>query len=615
MEPASVMQEMSFRKNPRDGQRAVIEKAQQKGRSGLNVQLPTGYGKTFTACAVYSVLKRSGVVNRLLYITPTSSQHEQFVLDGCKDLKDACVEGPLKVCDVSFERTAAIKRHRKNERQVFAITIQSLIASRRDVGSGLVADLLAQGQWMVVVDEYHHYGFDAEWGKGVLGLNAAFRLAMSATPTRKNGDGAFGEPDVSVSYEEAVKEGAVKPLCGHAYTYKVEAITGEGDVVVFTTRELVDEMGDGDKLEKRMIERKMRWSPRYISPLVSVPLERMLLERLKSGLRLQAIIGAMSVTHAEMVCEQVRSMFPELSVDWVGTGDNGRKPEDNRGVIKKFCPPKDSDTGDRAPAELDVLVHVGMAGEGLDSVNVSEVIHLNPASLNNSNNQENGRAARYLPEVMGHINFDSCSDYAQLNFVGRAIEQAFDKDMADACSQCGSLPCECEEGSRESSEYKELPDEPAVVLAGLDLLHIDSGSPEIKRVQKMLATKQQFEGFGITPENMHEPSNVGRAVELYKLMRIQEAGEHDERSEVKQRKEAVDVAVGQIAFLVWKKCASPDVAVSKTFLGDKKRLINSKKKAQCGAIENTIDSAKFHYQWIKKLEQNILENGVPQWLL
>jgi superfamily II DNA or RNA helicase len=611
MESASVMQEMSFRKNPRDGQGAVIAKSQEKGRAGLNAQLPTGYGKTFTACAVYSVLKKGGAVNRLLYITPTSSQHEQFVFDGYKDLDDACVEGPLTVCDVMFEGVGAIRRNRKNERQVFAITIQSLIARR---GSDFIADLLSQGRWMVVVDEYHHYGFDAQWGKAVLRLNTVFRLAMSATPSRKNGDSAFGDPDVSVSYEQAVKEGAVKPLVGHAYTYKVEAITGDGDVVVFTTRELAEEMGDGDKLEKRMIEKQMRWSPRYISPLVSVPLERMLSNRLDTGVRLQAIVGAMCVSHAEMVCEQVSSMFPELSVDWVGTGKNGRKPEQNRKIIKRFCPPKDLDSGKRSP-ELDVLVHVGMAGEGLDSVHVSEVIHLNPASLNNSNNQENGRAARYLDGVTGHINFDSCSDYARLNFVGRAIEQAFDKDMAEVCSGCGSLPCECEPNSNDPAEYKELPDEPAIVLAGLELMHIDSGSPEVKRVQKMLATNQHFKGFGITPDNMNEPEHVNQALELYKLMRTQEAEQHNEKAVVKQWKDSVDVAVGQIASLARKKSGISSSAVSKTFIGDKKRLINSKKKAACGPILNTVESAKMHYKWIKAVERSILDQGVPQWLL
>jgi len=173
---------------------------------------------------------------------------------------------------------------------------------------------------------------------------------------------------------------------------------------------------------KTIIERKMRWSPKYVSPLVSIPIERMLRDRIATGYKLQAIIGAMCVSHARLVCEQVKAIFPELSIDWVGTGDNGRSDEENKKVLEIFCPKKDEE-GRRRPG-LDILVHVGMAGEGLDSIYVSEVVHLNRASINNSNNQENSRAARYLDGVMGNINFDSCSEYAVKEYVGDAIMDA-----------------------------------------------------------------------------------------------------------------------------------------------------------------------------------------------
>lgn len=81
-------------------------------------------------------------------------------------------------------------------------------------------------------------------------------------------------------------------------------------------------------------------------------------------------------------------MFPELSVEWVGTGSNGRSDKDNRDILRRFCPPKVDGKRRKQDIDLDVLVHVGMAGEGLDTVFVSEVIHLNPANRNNSNDQK-----------------------------------------------------------------------------------------------------------------------------------------------------------------------------------------------------------------------------------
>ena len=65
------------------------------------------------------------------------------------------------------------------------------------------------------------------WGRAVLGLNRAFLLAMSATPTRPDDDSAFGIPDVSVKYREAVEEGVIKPLSAHAYSYRIETVSEE----------------------------------------------------------------------------------------------------------------------------------------------------------------------------------------------------------------------------------------------------------------------------------------------------------------------------------------------------------------------------------------------------
>ena len=122
--------------------------------------------------------------------------------------------------------------------------------------------------------------------------------------------------------------------------------------------------------------------------------------------KLQALIGALCVSHAELVCKQIAEMYPELNVDWVGTGENGRNDPENELIIGKFCPPKDED-GNRPLPEIDVLVHVGIAGEGLDSIKVSEVVFLNNASISNKRIQEAGRASRFLEGVIGHISFDS----------------------------------------------------------------------------------------------------------------------------------------------------------------------------------------------------------------
>ena len=251
MESATASPGMSFPKKPRKGQQSVIDES--VGRLLLNVKLPTGYGKTLAFCFVYSLKKAVGIANRLLVIFPTDAQLEQFMRDGHKDLRDAGVEGPVKIIDIRFSGSAALKKHRANTSQVFVITIQSLINQR---GMDNVTELLAVGQWMIVVDEYHHYGIEKTWGRNILGLNRAFLMVLSATPTRPGRDGAFGMPHVSVLYREAKEEKAVKSLIGHSYSYRIEALSEEGTVVL-TTDELIKEAG-GDSpeaIERFRIER------------------------------------------------------------------------------------------------------------------------------------------------------------------------------------------------------------------------------------------------------------------------------------------------------------------------------------------------------------------------
>lgn len=622
--PTGSMQELSFRKDPRSGQAKVFN--QVLSGSSLNVQLPTGYGKTFTAVGAYSILKKNNRANRLLFIFPTDAQLEQFYKDGHNDLRDADVDGPHRVIDIRFYGANAIKKHRKNEAQVFAITVQSLIQSR---GADNVIGLMEQGQWMVVVDEYHHYGLEKSWGMSVTNLPYSYLLAMSATPQRPGDDGAFGKPDVAISYSDAAKDGCVKRLKGHSYLYRIDAVLENGEIYSMTTDDLIQEAG-GDSpalIEAHRINRKMRWSPKYVSPLVTIPIERMLQQRIDTGYRLQALVGAMCVSHAEMVCKQVQTLFPELSVDWVGTGDDGRTPAVNKEVLERFCPPKD-EAGERNHT-LDVLVHVGMAGEGLDAMNISEVSHLNAATKNNSNDQENGRAGRYLPplkghEVIGHINFDSTSDYRA--FTGFAIMDAMDGSEARPweCGECGhenspsATACEaCDhprEGTSGNGEVPELPDEPTIQIWHMELESIDSGDPGVLRMAKIM----KEDGYSLDWGSMESDPEHGGWDDVkrkFYMFRKMEAQEMDERSQIMQWKDSVNAAARVVTGRVVELTNKSGVRSPNTLAGDIKKRINRMKKNRCGAITEDIDVCRKHYTWLKELETQLMETKVvPEWL-
>lgn len=602
MEPATAMPELPFKKKPRSGQTRAFE-ALATHREKLNIKFPTAYGKTYTAAGIYSILQHQGRVTRCLMIVPSTGQLTQFYNDARHDFVNACVDGPLKIIDIGFSgAVAALKAHRNNEAQFYVITVQALRESR---GMNAVKDLLGSGLWMIVVDEYHHYGIDKTWGRTVLGLSRSFLLAMSATPWRPGDDSAFGPPDIEMTYQEAREEKSVKPLRGHSYNFRIHVINGDEQELSYTSKEFTDLAGgsDPDKIEKLVIERRMRWSPSFISPLVTIPIERMLRERVVTGFRLQALVGAMSVSHAEFVYEQLRGFFPELRIDWVGTGTDGRTKEQNDAVLAAFCPPKQAD-GRRPDPAIDVLVHVGMAGEGLDSINVSEIVFLSRASICNSKIQEIGRAARFLDGVVANVNFDASSEFAIEHFVGEEIEKAMDYEAANPDAK------EPEE-DRDPADLPEMPDEPTIQIFNLELIEIDSGG--VRQMAYVAAKKypERFDLHTILSDPAHP--DWQDITSLYRGMRTKEAVEFNEKAEIKQWDEAVEVIVRHITRRVIETRVGR-VPFDPKMAGDIKRKINARKKGLFGEKRNDIAILKHHYTWCRQLERDIIASGLPPWL-
>ena len=606
------MSTLSSVKVPRPGQSAAIKAASDPQRTQLNAQLPTGYGKTFTATSIYAALQSKGRATRLLYIVSSDAQLTQFVNDGSGDLADANVEGSHHICDIAFAGAAqACKQHRMGTHQVFACTIQALTSPR--VGA-IIKELMQTGLWMVCVDEYHHYGLECMWGKAVLALPRQFLLAMSATPYRPGDDSAFGAPDVSVTYRQAVREGAVKPLTCHSYEYRIDALEENGEVSSYTISTIMDKAGSDSPTKVEKIFRDMRWSPKYVSPLVEVPIERMMLHRLETGHdKLQILIGAMCCSHAELVCEQVKShvdaLYPgQLTVDWVGTGPHGRSDNENRAIIKKFCPEKVDGTRRPEDIKLDILVHVGMAGEGLDTFFVSDVVHLNNAALNNSNRQENGRAARYLENVLGVIHVDASSDFHE--YVGPNIELSFDYNCIEDAADCD----EDIDRTRQSNELRQLPEDPLIRIYDMECIRIVTSEVETM-AKAMIEAGPAVTGGQWSESLIENESFMELAKNMYLKMKSQELEKFNDKATVKQWKEKVDSALGLVTSRALKTIYGDRGRLPASMAGEIKRKINTRKKRELGGVDQDVTLLKEHYQWIRSLEASLIGGDVPKWLL
>lgn len=630
MQSPTTMFGVSFRQTPRRGQRRAFEHPQLLTGPNLIVKEPTGYGKTLIISGAYSIRQRNQLSNRLLVVVPSRTLNEQFIQSFSRYMAIADVQGSRIITDVGFSpQSECIRRHRQNTSQVFITTIQYLAQG----GFDTVKRLFEQGLWMLAVDEYHHYGIERTWGQRLSMVPANFLLALSATPYRPNQDSPFGQPHVSISYRDGVDEGVLKPLTGHAYDYKIDLIDENGTLKTYVTSELIAEVGSDnpDAIEQFRVRKKMRWSPKYVSPLISTPVQRMLVQRQRTGEhRLQFLATAMCVSHAELVCTQLRSSFPELRIDWVGTGEFGRTPEANAAIIDKFCPQAKSSYESPRDPELDGLVHVGMIAEGLDTIFVSEIIQLCPAGFNNRTLQIIGRASRPVLDistgrsVSAHINFDGSTDLARGLNVNGSLIRAVGSAMIDAMDLTPPPPETTDDKTDDDDDIfpPELPEEPYIKLINLELIGIDSGDEGVQQMARVMeAVSNPLDRFIDFSAIKSDPKNPDweKVIEAYKIMQAKLAQALDEKSIVAQWKDTVESAVSNIAGVVigiMRGQNNPSFRVERTLPGDLRRRVNERKKAILGPVQPIPETYKLHYTWCQQLAKELRETRkIPEWLL
>jgi hypothetical protein len=299
-------------------------------------------------------------------------------------------------------------------------------------------------------------------------------------------------------------------------------------------------------------------------------------------------------------------MYPELRVDWIGTGINGRSDDENAKVLERFCPPKNDD-GHRHPT-LDVIVQVGMAGEGIDAIHVSEITLLCSASIVNRTLQIIGRGSRRLPNTTCHVSFDSSSEFASKGYIGRNIMDAMDLEPPFE-----KIP---DDPDDDDPWPPELPVEPSIYLEKVELSHIDSGDEGVQRVARVL----QHHGVPLDYAAMKHDTKHPHwqdVISSYRMMRQIEADEHDERAIIAQWHEKVTHAVGNLERVITRILRGSGCSFA-----DKKELkskiytaINGKKKQLFGAVQNDLEVLQQHYRWCQDLDHSLHEKkALPDWL-
>jgi len=610
---------------PRPGQSRLIDWLLDHVESALRlcVRWPGGYGKTIGIALAYMILRQAGRVNRLLVVVANDQQRAQFR----RDFPATCRRIGLAIkgdCVWEFDKTArAVRTSMFNRCEVFVVTIQMVSATNRKSTDSLM-DLLGDGnQWMLAADEYHHYAQEKDWGKSLQRVcdNVRFSLAMSATPTRDGTGTIFGEPDLVVTYREAVDQGAVKKLWLRRYHYTVKATTGDGNEVEYTTDELRQQL-DNESLSEFEERVGLRYSTKYIHPMILEPLLRLQDRRAASGKPLQMLIRAMSCRHAKYICKVVQDVAPGLRVNWVGSGPNGQPDHVNAAVIEQFVPPAGQDP------QLDVLVQVQKVGEGSDSVMVCEIVDLALANIDGASNQLKQfifRGSRVVPGLdakQQHCNVNVPSD-AKLagleqdeGFAGVNLMAWIDGDY----SKAGSEPDE--DLPPGDGPFEPTPEDflSVVVRRNAELTEVtdDMRGHFMKFVAGMNGCVVEESSHWDVENN---PEHLEAAKRAYLVVANAHAAEMDAQAQLEQRAQKFEAEVGRLANHGAKIVSrATGEEISGNLIGKLAKKINGNLKAAIGRgreawLDEDFDRAgRILHAWGCAIRDRVEGKGVLPWL-
>ena len=596
----------------------------------FSVKLPTGGGKTRLASAVYLEKRRLHEVDRLLYIVPRLTQLEQFRLDAPHEFVACGMEQLPNIINISVFRGESLNLHRTNKAEIFVITIQSVREGQQV--AQFLSEMMRTGKWMIAVDEYHHYGADEgeesvdpkRWSEAIDRLPHEFILFMSATPKKNSW---FGQPDFSVKYRTMAEAGNLKRTQLHVYNYRLDFIV-DGELLSFMLDDFYREVGslEPGKIDEYLAEKDMRFSTKYISGLLETPIARMNNIWLTSNamgtpMRPQMIIAAMSCEHARSVCQMLRNLpiCDNLRIDWVGTGPFGRKQSENDEVMRQFCPPKDGN-GERPEPQLDILVQVDYAGEGVDSKNVCEIVILRRAKMSARLLQLIGRSSRVhgqFKEAVATVNVDTLSPLRLWKEHGKEsyeFENAYDFEL-------NGEPNPSVADDELDDDYPVTPVLPDIStnLHDIELIDIDDGTLE----EGKRAVRDALVASGYTTIKGNDLSSPEAEDEIQRIAIEtirRERREANERIDLQTRTERVkqhyERGLSSFVYFLSERMVARGVSKDKGLMGDIKMRANSEMKRRFGPIRMDIETLTLRYNWMRDVELGIEATGkLPLWLL
>lgn len=600
-----VSPEKDFRRTLRKGQQDLFDVCKHTTAKQLSVKWPGGYGKSLGIALAFREMVARGKCDRLLVVVANDTQREQMLNDFRQDAQDVAltIPQPWKVTtDVATFRACEA-----GVAVVFVATIQQVSAASRG-GLNYMLELMRHGShsWMLAADEYHHYAKDMDWGTSLKSLvnESVFCLATSATPYRDGKGTIFNKPDLEVSYNSGVSEGALKPICRRVYSYRIDYINASGEPVQFTSEEIREKVFKHKGINVYQAKKGLRMSSKYVLPIVSEPIHRLRSRRNNTGKPLQMLVRAMSCEHAKVTCDQIANICDDLSVDWMGTGEDGRSDAENRNVRDLFCPRKDA-RGVRPKPKLDILVQVGMADEGFDSIMVAEIVDLHIVTLNGASTKTKQFYKRGTRAVGGeelYINVGSDHPLAALE--GNQVQEWIDSDKTIPEVK-NKVPPVTDNGNDDWDLADSLP-YTQERLVDAEFTDMDVYNHEAFPGWCLEATADVKADCG------YEPTRE----QLCKWFKAAIGGHRSaviEPVQLEEQRKHIAKSIGQVAHAALRLTGRE---FQKSMVGDYMKRINQKAIQQFDKRREEMlpEELELLYEWVKQLHKCIKNKELPSWL-
>jgi len=596
--------------SPRENQkRFERRKGQQKWRELIELdsskstytgRFPTGYGKSESIVDAYDVLRSQKGFDRLLLVVPTHTQQRQYVDDLDEKIRRMGIA--MKKVVIGDGNARVIKYHLTDDAEIFVATVQAIVSSvsGRRQGGNWMSDLLEKGTWCGAADEYHHLAESNIWGPALRSLEQIKTwIAVSATPDRLHGETIFGDPLISITYEDAFQEGVVKDVAIEVANYMVDIETRNGDVCHRTTTEIRDGLEESkETIDEWETRKQLRYLTKYCSPILAQAVNALDEAKLKAppDVNPQMVVYAFSCNHASSLVTVLGACAPQFRVDWAGTGFHGRSDKENDTVIQEF-----------KEGKIDILVQVNIAGEGFNCPGICVIVDLSLSELWTPQKiQHWGRGTRTYHDYVLTIFVPEDSKLSNLAPMRRAI---FDLPINTVP---GDLP------PRRPPTWPPpppppLPDTHVLDAHLLNWQHYEPSRETIIKMAPLISEKAAVRGksMRLDPENNPEDFEIVREA-LISFHRKAEHGQSEEQAR-KYWQDKVTTGVGKVAraYVMW---VSRD-GFEKSQIGDACRRINAEWKwRHDGHDAMTAIEFKAKYAWLCEVNLTIIDGNPPSWL-